>query len=62
MNCTQCREEIVEGRAELGFVTCNDCGEIEARRRKHTVVPMHKSNYILVTDRTLLRQLNKRAV
>lgn len=29
-----------------------------ARQVKHTVVPMNKSNYMLVTDRSLLTQLN----
>jgi hypothetical protein len=37
------------------------CGEQQARKRKHTVVPMAKSNYIVVTDRELLKQLNKYA-
>jgi hypothetical protein len=35
------------------------CGELIARARKHTVVPMHKSNYVPVTDRTMLKQLTR---
>jgi hypothetical protein len=34
------------------------CGEQEAKTRKHTIVPMPKSNYIVVTDRNLLLNLN----
>lgn len=41
-----------------GFDTCLRCGEADARKVKHTIVPMPKSNYIVVTDRTLLRGLN----
>jgi hypothetical protein len=38
------------------------CGEKAARAVKHTVAPLNKSNYVLVTDRALLKQLNpKRA-
>jgi hypothetical protein len=38
--------------------TCMSCGEREAKTRKHTIVPMPKSNYIVVTDRNLLLNLN----
>lgn len=34
------------------------CGEKLARQRKHTIVPMPKSNYIVVTDPSLLIGLN----
>jgi hypothetical protein len=34
------------------------CGEEEARSYKHTIVPMPKSNYIVVTDLELLKGLN----
>lgn len=35
-----------------------DCGEKLARARKHTIVPLPKSNYIVVTDPSLLVGLN----
>lgn len=38
--------------------TCMACGEKLAHQVKRTVVPMNKSNYIMVTDRSILRQLN----
>ena len=34
------------------------CGETLARQAKHTIVPMPKSNYIVVTDPSLLINLN----
>jgi hypothetical protein len=50
---------VADARIEAGFITCLECGEADARKVKHTVVPMHKSNYVVVTDRQLLKQLNK---
>jgi hypothetical protein len=38
-----------------------ECGEKVARQRRHCAVPMSKSNYVLVTDPTMLKQLNKYA-
>tara|TARA_R110001632_G_scaffold66794_2_gene157143 strand:- start:101 stop:214 length:114 start_codon:yes stop_codon:yes gene_type:complete len=35
------------------------CGEIEAQKVKHTIVPMHKSNYVVVTDKSLLKERYK---
>lgn len=57
--CTHCYAVRVEPhRARALRPTCMDCGEIVAKQRKHTVVPMPKSNYILVTDPSLLVGLN----
>jgi len=36
------------------------CGEQEARGVKHTVVPMHKSNYTVITDRRDLMGINNK--
>jgi hypothetical protein len=54
-------EEVAAKRVEAGFITCLRCGEVDAKKVKHCVVPMAKSNYIVVTDRTILKQLNKYA-
>lgn len=57
--CTCCyAERVPPARAKLGYRTCLSCGETQAQTRKHTIVPMPKSNYIVVTDRTLLLNLN----
>ena len=57
--CTCCYGVRVEPpRARLGYRTCMDCGEKAAQKKRHTVAPMNKSNYLLITDPTLLKQLN----
>jgi len=35
-----------------------ECAEKIAKQQKHTIVPMPKSNYIVVTDLSLLVNLN----
>ena len=53
-----CGQGIDAQRLSLGYFTCLICGAKEAAKRKFTVVPMPKSNYILVTDMSLLKGLN----
>lgn len=53
-----CGEEIELGRWELGYRVCLRCGDSLAKQVKRCVVPLNKSNYYLVTDRELLKQLN----
>lgn len=59
-HCIQCGEEIHPARFNLGYCTCLTCGEQAARtaRLSWTVVPMHKSNYILATSKETIKQLN----
>lgn len=52
-------EKVEPRRVEAGFITCLRCGEADARKVRHTIVPMHKSNYVVVSDRALLKCLNK---
>jgi len=60
--CLKCSEEVPDGRVALGYDTCLPCGEVYARKRRHCIVNLNKSNYIVVTDRETLKQLNpKRA-
>ena len=57
--CTHCYAVRVEPhRKHLSRPTCMDCAEKIAKERKHTIVPMPKSNYIVVTDMSLLVNLN----
>lgn len=56
--CARCGEEFARGRYDLGFRTCLSCGEVAAKAVRHCIVPMNKSNYIPVTDRNILSQLN----
>ena len=56
--CVDCDSEIADARYALGYKTCLSCGEKNALNYKHTIVPMPKSNYIVVTDLELLKGLN----
>jgi DNA-directed RNA polymerase subunit RPC12/RpoP len=64
--CTMCVGEQVEpARVELlkdqnKPITCKPCGNKLAilKAAQYTVVPINKSNYMLVTDMTMLKQLN----
>lgn len=62
--CTECYYAPVPApRLKLGRTTCMTCGEKLAREVRHTVAPMSKSNYMLIRDPALLKQLNpKRTV
>ena len=58
--CRVCGDEVVCGRAELGYRTCLVHGDLDAKARKFCVVPMHKSNYVAVFDRDLLTGVNQK--
>ena len=58
MDCKLCGEPIADRRSALGYTTCLDCGEREARSVRHTIVPMHKSNYTVISDRRDLMGIN----
>jgi hypothetical protein len=53
VNCIQCGDPVPTARTDLGYRICLLCGEEAAReeRRGWTIVPMHKSNYVLLVDR-----------
>jgi hypothetical protein len=56
-DCIICGSPVAHERWALGYKTCLPCGEMAALvvRRSRTVVPMHKSNYVLITDLTDLQ-------
>lgn len=59
--CTNCYAVRVEPhRAKSPRPTCMECGEAVARAAKRTVAPMHKSNYMLITDPEDLKGLNNK--
>ena len=43
---------------KIGFALCLPCGDDIAKSRKFTIAPLNKSNYIAITDMTMLKQLN----
>lgn len=58
--CAACGEMFPPARAILGYRVCLPCGEEIARERKFTVAPMHKSNYMLISDPEDLKGLNNK--
>ena len=59
-NCPKCGNYVDPLRIEAGYTLCLKCGEREAirARSRWCVAPLHKSNYVLVTDASLLRGIN----
>lgn len=61
MRCVKCQiEEVAAKRVEAGFITCLPCGEVDARKVRHTIVPMHKSNYVVISDLRDLAGINNK--
>jgi DNA-directed RNA polymerase subunit RPC12/RpoP len=58
--CKLCGSEFSKLRFHAGYVTCLTCGEREAVKRKHTIAPMHKSNYLVITNLDDLKGLNNK--
>jgi ribosomal protein L37AE/L43A len=56
--CMQCGEHYTLARMKLGYAFCLDCGDEIAKLRKFTIAPLNKSNYVCITDITMLKQLN----
>lgn len=57
--CTCCYAVRVEPqRAKAIRPTCAACGEQLAKQVRHTIAPINKSNYMLISNRDELRQLN----
>lgn len=58
--CIYCSDEVNPRRWALGYHSCLVCGDKTARETKHTIVPMHKSNYIPVFNRADLVGINSK--
>jgi ribosomal protein L37AE/L43A len=58
--CAECGKEIATARHGLGYHVCLVCGERNALMIKRTVAPMHKSNYMLITNLEDLKGLNNK--
>lgn len=39
---------------------CLVCGDVRAKQHKHTIVPMHKSNYVPITNLEDLKGINSK--
>lgn len=60
--CKVCGEIYPIERMRIGFALCLPCGDEIAKERKFTIVPMHKSNYVAVTNAVDLKQLNPKRI
>ncbi len=58
--CIKCGDHVLDARYKLGYTTCLKCGEVDARKTKHTIAPMHKSNYMVITNKLDLQGLNNK--
>ncbi len=59
-DCIICGSPVAHERWALGYKTCMPCGEAASLLVKHTIAPMHKSNYMLITDLSDLKGLNNK--
>ena len=61
-HCLSCGDHVHAERWSFGERLCRPCGEALARetRKSWTVVPMHKSNYFLCTDKRDLVGINNK--
>lgn len=57
-----CQELIPPARYALGYRVCLACGDRQAKneRKLWCIAPMHKSNYMLITDKADLKGLNNK--
>lgn len=58
--CIKCGETYSDKRRQLGYKTCLYCGEQASKQVVRTVVPLSKSNYVLITDLELLKGINSK--
>jgi hypothetical protein len=61
-NCTWCGDFVASERWAIGKYSCMVCGEQIAshERMAWCIAPMHKSNYMLITNRNDLKGLNNK--
>ena len=58
--CKDCGEEYNYARYQIGYGTCMECGEAQARKVIHCTVPLHKSSYVVITNKADLLHLNQK--
>ena len=58
--CIYCGDKVRYERYELGYTSCMGCGELRSKRVKRTIVPIHKSNYMVITDMNELKGINNK--
>ena len=59
-HCHNCDDEYSTGRWKLGYKWCKPCGERLSKQTVRTIAPMHKSNYMLITNLEDLKGINNK--
>jgi len=59
-HCRHCDEQYSTERWRLGYKLCMPCGEKLSKDTVRTIVPMHKSNYMMITDMEDLKGINNK--
>jgi len=60
MRCHKCDDKVAKKRWDLGYKLCLDCGDEVANRVVRCIAPLHKSNYMMITNREDLKGLNNK--
>jgi ribosomal protein L37AE/L43A len=58
--CKLCGNTYNAERLAIGYAICMSCGDDLANKVIRTVAPMHKSNYVLITNKADLVGLNNK--
>ena len=58
--CRDCGADYSYAHYQIGYNTCLECGETRARQVIHCTVPMHKSSYVVITNKADLLHLNQK--
>jgi len=58
--CLGCGIGVTKKRKAKGYKLCLPCGDIIAHERRFTIVPMHKSNLVVITNRDDLIGINNK--
>lgn len=58
--CRICGTPYALARWAIGGKTCMRCGEVESKKVVHTIVNLHKGNYIKITDLDDLKGINNK--
>jgi ribosomal protein L37AE/L43A len=58
--CKLCGNTYAAERLAIGYAICMPCGDDLASKVVRTVAPMHKSNYMMITNMEDLKGLNNK--
>lgn len=56
--CTRCGDDYPQGRRDLGYTTCLDCGDQQARLVRFTVMPAYSKGAYQVVSKADIAHTN----